>query len=134
DHGGDVVAERGLERCDIVPRADREIVGRVRILTRSARRRDRLAWNADVDVVEPAVIVAEELDDAVAARGGPRDPQRRVHRLAAGAVEDAELGGGHGAAHRFGELDLKPMTRSVPEARAQLPLHGCEHWLGRVAE
>src|SRR3712207_8932287 len=47
--------------------------------------------SADVDGVEPAVVVAEELHDARAAGRRAGDADRGVHRLAPGAVERAQL-------------------------------------------
>ena len=62
------------------------------------------AGQADEDAVEPAVIVALELDDGVVAGRAAGDPERQLDRLAAGVGEADHLGAGHDLGHEAGRL------------------------------
>ena len=63
------------------------------------------------DVVVPAVVVALELEDALAAGERPREPDRVERRLGAGAAEDDPLGGRDHLDEPLGELDLERVGR-----------------------
>ena len=122
-----------VERVGVVPGDDGHRCRGTRVLPARPRARQRLRRDPDVDRVVPAVVVAEELDDPLAARRGPRDPDRRVHRLAA-RVRNATSPPTAPSGRPPRELGLEPVRGPVAEARRELPPHGVEHDTGRVPE
>ena len=58
------------------------------------------------ELVAPAVVGATDLDDPLAARVGPRQPDRAHHRLSAGTEHPQHLHAGHELADQLGQLHL----------------------------
>ena len=80
------------------------------------------------------VIAALELDDDVAARGGPGDPHRRHRRLGARVHEPHHLERGHAPPHQLGEVDFGGAGGAVGPPPLCRAANGVEHRGLRVAQ
>ncbi len=85
-------------------------------------------------VVEPAVIVALELDDDLAARGRAGEAERSLHDLRARGGEAHALGAGHHRADPARRLGLDVGLAGIEDAALHLRLGCGDHARRVVAE
>ncbi len=135
--------EGGLERCKIVPARDHHVLQHAGRDAGRAGDRHRLVGRpglvqrrprADVGLVAPAVIVALELQDLVAAGEGTGQPHCHQHGLGAGRGEAHNFGAGQQPAEPFGELGLARMLGGIDLAVGQGAGHRLDDRLGRMAQ
>ena len=91
DHAGDIApGEAPFEAFEVVPGQHLDAVGRLRVLAGAAGDRDRASSGPAAfeagrrrpqDVVEPAVVMALELQDDAPARRGAGEAEGRLHDL-----------------------------------------------------
>jgi hypothetical protein len=133
-----MLGERPLERGEIIPWHDDRVGEFVGWLAATGGqgldRIGRLRPVAHEHVVEPAMVVPLELHEERPAREGPREPQRRLHRLGAGVRKDHPLEPRHHARHQFGQLDLAAVLGAESEAAGELVGDRRDHGRVCVAE
>ena len=120
DDRGDVAPrEPGLDRLEVVPGQDHGVLDRRGVLAGREVAQPLVAAGRDVRRgpagrrrrVDPAVVVALELDDDVAAGRAAGDAERQLDRLAAGVREPHHLGAGHELGHEPRGLVLVHASR-----------------------
>ncbi len=132
DHAGDVsLGEAPLEPLEIVPAEHLDAVGRLRVLAGAAGDRDRAflrprrveaGRRRPQDVVEPAVVMALELQDDAPARRGAGEADRRLHHLGTRGAEADALGAGHDLADEPRRLRLDFALPGEENAPIDLPV------------
>ena len=139
-----VVGERRLEPVEVVPaKHDQALAGPGRHAGRLGRHRGMVGRaprlgrrvRRPVDRVRPAVIVALEAHDQVAAGERPGEAERVLGALGPGASEAHEVDAGHPLAHRPGRPGLEVVgEREERPALAQHVDHGVGDRRRPVAE
>ena len=135
-HRGDLPrmsVERRGERREIVPRERDRGVQRLSELTRR-RRASALATDRHENVVEPAVVVTLETDEAEATGGGSRHSQCRLHHLGARRAEADLVRPTEHRAQPFRGLDLQRVLGAEHDPCATGLLHRLEDRARGVAE